>query len=134
MKKHHIWFIVALLWCVIIFIITELPASTGSETKGILASLFGLEGDMLQTANYVMRKGVHLGSYGLMALLFFMGVTRQRFLRAWLFTTIYACIDEWHQVYVPNRTGAIGDVIIDSIGAFIVLCVIYIVTRIKAKH
>ena len=132
MKKHHIWLVAALLWCIIIFVITELPASTGSETKGILAFLFGLEGDALQTANYVMRKSVHLGSYGLMAFLFFMCLRRKRFLLAWLFTTIYACIDEWHQVYVPNRTGALGDVMIDSIGAFTVLTVIYLIIRTKA--
>ena len=34
----------------------------------------------------------------------------------WLAGTLYACTDEWHQLYVPGRSGQLCDILIDSGG------------------
>jgi VanZ family protein len=45
-------------------------------------------------------------------------VTLARLALAWLITVTYGASDEWHQTYVPLRTGEIRDLIADAIGAF----------------
>lgn len=41
-----------------------------------------------------------------------------------IFSFIFAVLDEIHQLYVPGRTGSIGDVMIDSFGILIgIICV-----------
>ncbi|MEM7292431.1 MAG: VanZ family protein [Pseudomonadota bacterium] len=36
-------------------------------------------------------------------------------------TIIYACFDEFHQLYIPGRTGRVSDILIDSMGSIIAL-------------
>jgi VanZ family protein len=40
-----------------------------------------------------------------------------------LISFLYACFDEWHQTWVGGRTGAFGDIGIDSIGYSILIAV-----------
>lgn len=45
-----------------------------------------------------------------------------------LFATLYGLVDEFHQLYVPNRTFDIGDLLADMAGATMtqaVLCYVY---------
>jgi VanZ family protein len=37
-----------------------------------------------------------------------------------------ASLDEWHQSYIPSRTGAVSDVILDSTAALIAQIVIFV--------
>ena len=50
---------------------------------------------------------------------------------AWIFCILYAMSDEFHQLFVPGRSGEIRDICIDSLGALlgiiIMTCVISIV-------
>lgn len=36
-----------------------------------------------------------------------------------LLSFLYACSDEWHQTFVPGRSGSLSDVCIDSIGVLL---------------
>ena len=50
-----------------------------------------------------------------------------------LFCIAYAGIDEWHQLYVPGRSGMLRDVYIDSLGVIVgVLVTLLIVKMIQA--
>lgn len=125
MKTQKKWMISAVLWCVIIFIMTALPVSTGSNTEGILQKLFHLSDDIANIANFIIRKSTHFIAFGFLGFLFYMGMGKNGVLYPWIVTTLYAGTDEWHQLYVPNRTGAIGDVLLDSIGTIVVLFFIH---------
>jgi len=46
---------------------------------------------------------------------------------------IYSVSDEFHQLFVPNRTGQISDIIIDSSGALIGALLMYLLERRKIK-
>lgn len=45
--------------------------------------------------------------------------------RALMVTVLYACTDEFHQLFVPGRAGMVTDVIIDSIGAALITAVLW---------
>lgn len=73
----------------------------------------------------LIKKGAHLGAYGLLAWLY-ARLLRGEFpeLDAWiLYSTalglalLYALSDEYHQTFVPGRNGTWNDVLIDGAGA-----------------
>ncbi|MEH7525179.1 VanZ family protein [Bacillus sp. JJ1503] len=128
MKKKYIWLTVAIVYCIAIFITTASPASTGGNTLMIIADIFNLSEGQASMINVIFRKLVHLSAFGVLAILFYNSFEKHRFIQAWLYTTIYAASDEIHQAFLPDRTGAIVDVGIDSIGALIALSIIKMAT------
>lgn len=68
-----------------------------------------------------------------------MSLPRTRFLLdatlALLGTAIVASADEFHQSFLPNRTGVPSDVLLDCCGAVVLLLVIYLYLRLrKPEH
>jgi VanZ family protein len=49
--------------------------------------------------------------------------------RAWLVAALYASTDEWHQSFVRSREGSVWDVLLDSVGVFLGLCVVRRICR-----
>ncbi len=41
-------------------------------------------------------------------------------------TALVASCDEWHQTYLPNRTGSPWDVLLDCCGALVMLLIVYV--------
>lgn len=78
---------------------------------------------------WVLRKGAHVVTYAILALLARVAFTATwpplkavpaaRW--AWLLAVAYAVSDEWHQTLVPGRDGRWFDVLIDSAGAGLAL-------------
>lgn len=93
----------------------------------------------------IIRKCGHFTGYGLVSLTWFRAVwmsyrpKRTEFARsrstrklsahllAMLGTFLVASADEFHQTFLPNRTGTPVDVLIDCSGALLVQCVIFLV-------
>jgi len=94
--------------------------------------------------NFYMRKTGHVVGYGMLSLLLLRawratlahGVAVGRsifgsatFLRAalfaWLGTAFVASMDEWHQTFIPSRTGSVYDVLLDSAAGFVSLLIAY---------
>ena len=48
-------------------------------------------------------------------------------------TFLYACTDEFHQLFVPGRAGRFTDVLIDTTGGIIMLLFIALVTHVARK-
>jgi VanZ family protein len=44
-------------------------------------------------------------------------------------TALVACLDEWHQTYLPKRTGSLHDVLLDSTAALVAQVVLYLILR-----
>ncbi|MFK4997164.1 VanZ family protein [Bacillus sp. N9] len=89
----------------------------------LLAKLFHLSESQAAFFNIVFRKFVHLSAFGLLAILFHNGFDKKRPWLAWLLTTLYAASDEIHQAYLPDRTGSVFDVGLDSLGAILALSI-----------
>ena len=118
------WLLAALLWCGAIFIATSSASATGGNTQSIIEQYLGISASTAAALNVVFRKFVHLGAFGFLAILFYNSFEQRKFMYAWALTTLYAASDEFHQLFIPNRTGSILDVGIDSIGALIALLII----------
>lgn len=76
-------------------------------------------------SDWCLRKSAHLGEYAVLFLLTRRALAAEpvppQFPGAWafLFCVVYAATDEYHQTFVPDRTGQAKDVLIDAVGAFL---------------
>jgi VanZ family protein len=76
--------------------------------------------------HFLLRKAAHLTGYGIEGALLYRAIRAERAERpprlrwaiaAVAITAVVATIDEWHQLYIPSRTGSPLDVLIDTLGA-----------------
>jgi VanZ family protein len=79
--------------------------------------------ETLDLLHHIIRKCGHLTEYFILSMLILRGIRageKGMHLR-WALVTIliiagYAALDEYHQSFVPGRTAAVGDVLIDTSG------------------
>jgi VanZ family protein len=133
----NIWWPVALGICFILLESTESLGAdhTSAPLRRIFTALFGPVSDAIwdQIHLYVRKSGHFLG-YGFIGLAWlrawWMSLPHSRFfqdvLLALLGTATIASFDEWHQTFLPNRTGSPIDVLIDCSGAITLQLVVYL--------
>jgi VanZ family protein len=88
----------------------------------------------LAVPDTAVEKGGHLTAYAVLAFFCWRGVRRTPApnhppLWAFVVTALYGASDEWHQTFVPGRTGDVRDLIVDCIGALCSLGLAYVLTR-----
>lgn len=117
------------LWMSLIFILSHQDATRSSQLSGglmtaVMDALAGLfKGISIQpeTLHFILRKGAHFTAYLVLGLLAAYAQEPKR-RKEWLWTLIicivYAVSDEYHQTFIPGRSGELRDVLIDSAGSF----------------
>jgi VanZ family protein len=121
--------IAAILWLIVIAIESSAWLSAHNTSRilyPLLHWLFGLDWDRFEHWHFFIRKGGHVFGYGLLSILLFRAwretlpeVSHARWAMRWatlavLGTALVASLDEWHQSYLPSRTGTVHDVILDT--------------------
>ena len=107
----------------------------GSIVSPILTSSIG---------EFVIRKSAHMFLYFVLALLTFKLIYRKdkdfdnkviikKILISLAMVFLYACTDEFHQLFIPGRSGEFRDIMVDTFGGAIGLCVMYIFTKISLR-
>jgi VanZ family protein len=72
--------------------------------------------------DFIIFKSLHILEYAILNTLLFRGFysdklsLKHSLIYAIIVSIFYAFTDEFHQTYIPTRTGTIRDVLIDSIG------------------
>ena len=131
-QKHLLktW-IAAILWLGLIVSESTNFASAENTSRilyPLLHFLFGLQPAHFPVWHFLIRKAGHfVGYFTLSWLLFrawrdtfpFPGIrwSMQWARISFFMTALVACLDEWHQSYLPSRTGTFRDVGLDSIAA-----------------
>lgn len=129
--RHHAlkaW-IALLLWLIVIAIESTTYLSSQDTSRflyPVLHFLFGIDWATFEPLHAFLRKCGHVFGYGLLSILLFRA-WRETFPRfdgamwsarwaaiAILGTSFVATLDEWHQAYIPTRTGTYRDVILDT--------------------
>lgn len=105
-------------------------SNTSRLIRPLLVWLFpGISEENLNFAHFIIRKLGHLTEYAILALLAARAfktssqeiLRRRWFLLALLLVALYAFSDEFHQLFVPSRTGSIYDSFIDIAGGLLAL-------------
>ncbi len=146
LKKHCVSIIFALCAVYIMFVIFSFSAQVGSESSQVSSGVSRTISEMIikgftsltpsqQEAKIealvpYVRKSAHflvycaLGFFSLISTLSFLRENKKEiefkklFLPVFSFCSLYAASDEIHQLFVPERSGNILDVLLDSLGAF----------------
>jgi VanZ family protein len=121
--------IAAILWLIVIAIESTAMLSannTGRILYPILHYLFGLDWDHFEDWHFLIRKGGHVVGYGILSILLFRAwratwpsMSDAKWTLRWatvaiLGTAFVATLDEWHQSFIPTRTGRWQDVVLDT--------------------
>jgi VanZ family protein len=119
----------AILWLIVIAIESSAYLSAHNTSRilyPLLHFLFGLDHSRFEHWHFYIRKGGHVFGYGLLSILLFRAwretlpaLENPRWTLRWagialLGTLLVASLDEWHQSYIPSRTGSIHDVFLDT--------------------
>ena len=141
--------IVILVGMVGIFYMSAQPGDVSGNISGSVSHLFmqiwdailGLdwsEVKILQMArqwDLPIRKLAHMTEFGILAGLVYWGIgyyeklQHCRYIVAFAICVLYAITDEIHQLFVPDRDGNAVDVLIDSCGIVIVLCMVWAISK-----
>jgi VanZ family protein len=124
------------VWAALIFIGSSsvLSASNTSTLVRVVRWLVPTASDeKLLLLHFLIRKAGHLTEYGILALLAaraFRTSSRELLRTGWLWAAFilvvaYSLTDEFHQSFVPSRTGSIYDSMIDSAGGLIALTILW---------
>lgn len=139
MKLKYISWIPAVIIMVFIFMFSSQEASVSDETSQSFASRMydfyeGVSNhaptehekeEILLKINFIVRKVAHGIEYGILCFFIAFHFFALRFhkykilLYSVVVSMLYAMTDEFHQLFVPGRSGQIGDVVIDTIGAIL---------------
>jgi VanZ family protein len=113
---------------------------TSGPFRLIFEAIFGPISDTRwDIVHHLVRKSGHFLGYGAIGLAWlrawWMTLRNSRFLPdaclAMLGTALVASADEWHQTYLPNRTGSAWDVLLDCCGALTLQFVVYVFMRLN---
>lgn len=121
--------IAAILWLIVIATESSSLASSDNTSRilyPLLRFLFGIGWERFEVWHFFIRKSGHVFGYGLLSILLFRAwratlpaLGNPKWTLRWanisvLGTALVAALDEWHQSYIPSRTGSVQDVILDS--------------------
>jgi VanZ family protein len=134
------WLPVAIGIGIIVMESTELMGSnhTSYPLRWLFEAIFGPISDTnWEMVHHLVRKCGHFFGYGALGLAWlrawWMTLSRSHFLTdallALLGTALVASWDEWHQSYLPNRSGSVWDVLLDCAGAIALILAAYILMR-----
>jgi len=133
--------IAAILWLILIAIESSALLSARNTSRvlyPLLHFLFGLDWERFDYWHFYIRKSGHVVGYGMLSFLLF---------RAWratlpamddttwtlrwttiaiLGTAVVASLDEWHQSFIPSRTGRWQDVVLDTCAGVVAQLLIFL--------
>ena len=146
--KKKIFLILAVIWMVVIFLFSARPGDDSSDDSRLAGHMIGQifvpgfeewsaeeQEAFAEKVDHPVRKTAHATEYAILGLLIAgayieRGTSiRKGILIPWGAATLYAATDEFHQLFVPGRSGQVSDVMLDSAG---VLAGVLVLAAIRA--
>jgi len=136
------------LWLVVIAIeSTDMLSSnhTGNLLYPLFRWLLSVTPEQFEPIHATLRKMGHVVGYGTLSVLAFRSFranARQlqaRWSVTWarnavVLTAAVASLDEWHQSFIPSRTGTIRDVMLDTCAAIAAQFLVYFFLRMRSHR
>ena len=121
---------------ILIFIMSSFAAVDSDQQSGLIVNALTTAFPDLKNIDFlvnIIRKSAHFLEYALFGLL-----TARSFRLSnksgWFavpFCAIYAATDEYHQTFIPGRSGELADILLDSLGATFGIFIYWLFTRNK---
>lgn len=132
MKKLK-YFIPSILLMIIIFSFSN---QTGNESSNLSSQIvLWIQTNLhISIPEIIIRKAAHMSEYAVLTMTFIYGFYKSELKQAKIFafsllsTFLYACTDEFHQLFIGGRAGQITDVLIDTSGGILAIVFVYIIS------
>ena len=125
-KKKIIAWILVCIWLLVIFLFSSQTGSSSSElSNGIvtfLKDLFPFSFNQ-EFFSLLIRKLAHFSEYFVLGILVcnlvkqYQDLKKKQYFWIFFFCLLYACSDEFHQIFINGRSPQIFYVLIDSLGS-----------------
>ena len=135
MKKNK-YLILTILWMLFIFVMSQTPGNDSSKQSNFIVDIIiHILPITRDTLSFIVRKCAHMTEYAILAFLIYKTIVHieKSLVKSFIFTFLYACTDEFHQLFIAGRAGQFRDVCIDSTGALFMILIIYIINKRKDK-
>jgi VanZ family protein len=141
--------IATVLWLIVIAIESSAMLSAHNTSRilyPLLHALFGLDRRGFEHWHFYIRKGGHVFGYGMLSFLLFRSwratlpaFENIRWKPRWatlaiLGTLLVASLDEWHQSFIPSRTGRWQDVALDTSAGIAAQILIFVVLEWRKRR
>ena len=138
-----------ILWMILIFCFSNQRADDSSKlSDGVIvkvASIFvkdnltdNKKDELIDKYTFIIRKTAHFSVYLILGILSINLLSsfniKHIIMFSSLFCFIYACTDEFHQLFVNGRAGRFTDVLIDTSGGVIMLLIVFIISLAVLRH
>lgn len=147
MKKTIIFIILTLMMAGFIFYMSSQNSGESTNVSfgmveyisSMVNFLFGFSPDFhwMKFAEKILRKSAHFILYtvfGIFVMCVLCGLKKPT-VKVWIaaaaITAVYAATDEFHQIFVPGRSGELRDILIDTSGGILGSGIIFIVCCLK---
>ena len=134
-KFFKVWY-PSLVMMVVIFIMSSFPAVDSDKQSGfIINALTTLFPDLagVDFLVNIVRKSAHFIEYTVLGFFTARGFKLSK-KSPWfsvLASAVYASTDEFHQTFIPGRSGEVGDILIDTAGATLGTLIYWLFNRNK---
>lgn len=144
--RRKICMAVAIVWMIFIFAFSSRTGNVSSEDSGRVGRFVGetfvptfkdwskeKQQAFVDKVDHPIRKTAHATEYAILGMLLCGSIyekekqRRMKTIFPWIIGTLYAATDEFHQLFVPGRSGQITDVMLDSAGVLVGVFLIYII-------
>lgn len=141
--------ILVFLWLFIIYNFSSMDnAGTNGLSKGIIFQIvqfitnydYKEAINIVNMLNYPIRKCAHMFEFCILGTIIYTSILniKNKYSNKYLFISIllcfiFACFDEYHQLFVSGRTGQFIDVLVDTSGSIIGCIIITIIYKLKYK-
>ena len=122
-----------IIWMIFIFIMSNTNGNDSSSQSNFFANIIlqFINIDK-ETLTFLIRKLAHMSEYAILALFTYYALIKIAFNKriifqiTFLISFLYACSNEFHQLFISGRSGQFTDVLIDSTGCLIMLLFLYL--------
>ena len=134
--KKIVKLLLIVIWLLVIFLFSNQDGSTSTSlTNGILEKyLFFVDSDIFFM---IIRKMAHIIEYFILGILVLNFINEfkvdKKIVISILICFILASFDEFHQLFIPDRTGRLLDVFIDMIGASLGILILSLIKNHKKQ-
>lgn len=135
--KKIVKLLLIIIWLFVIFLFSNQDGSTSTSlTNGILGKyLFFVDSDIFFM---IIRKMAHITEYFILGILVLNFINEfkvdKKIIISILICFILASFDEFHQLFIPDRTGRLLDVFIDMIGASLGILILSLIKNHKKQR
>ena len=134
-------------WALVIFYLSSEGSDASSGRSDVIVQTvqsWGVATTGTDFMTFLVRKSAHIIAYFIFGGLAYNVIrhyklpVRRALLASGAIVLVYALSDEFHQLFVPGRSGELRDVVIDTAAGVMGVCLAYLIhrkyVRIKAKR